>query len=570
MRWLGVSENGLTQPTPILDVGLSRNGAFAVTSDPRCVFRVFDLESERCIADAKVPARWKANFDRLRDVSVSDDGRRVVGQLEGCVVSGDVTAWDPVVESSTTFFGRARALPDGRRWAHLFGELQVHDGETAHAYSDPRGRGVDLDVSASGRLVAAFHDEDGPGMLRIFSPTLELQASIEVKEVLHAGRVAFVDDDHVVAQSHDGRVHFWDVAKGSLQSSETLVDRWQTRLLAPLRVVCTSDGSKAVYRSAIDLVTGESIVTTPTASWAVSGDGRVLVAARGASLVRCDPRTFEELEPPPLLRTSIRGLAFEPSGDRLWSADDEHAHRWSLHDGRVDETIALPPAEEGTYVVGNASALVVRETYKSAVRLALPSGERAGASKGSWRDLPVSFDGSLVARSTGASIQLQTWDEKITAEWPVSAKVSAAAFSSDGERFVTCYRGGHVEVRRVATGAILSTLESGSPRTFSIAVSPDARWLAVCSDSPSVYVVDIERGATAFVLRLSRRTVGPVALSGDGRWVAASDQRSTVVWSLATGDRAQVVQAGAHSLAFSPDSRRLAIGGDGRLGIVTL
>lgn len=110
MRWLGVSEVGLTQPTPILDVGISRNGRFAVTSDPRCVFRVFDLEREQCVADAKVPAQWKATFDSLRKVSVSDDGRRVVGQLDGCVVSGDVTAWDPAVRPSTTFFGRARAL----------------------------------------------------------------------------------------------------------------------------------------------------------------------------------------------------------------------------------------------------------------------------------------------------------------------------------------------------------------------------------------------------------------------------------------------------------------------------
>lgn len=72
------------------------------------------------------------------------------------------------------------------------------------------------------------------------------------------------------------------------------------------------------------------------------------------------------------------------------------------------------------------------------------------------------------------------------------------------------------------------------------------------------------------MLRLPRRTTGPVALSADGRWVAASDQVSTVVWSVATGERRHAIQAGARSLAFSPDSAKLALGGAGTLGVLVL
>lgn len=570
VRWLGASESGLTQPEPIVDIGISRNGRFVVTSDPKRVFRVFALQTGQRTAEAKVTSKLAAKFDALRNLSISDDGRRVVGQLEKCAISGDVTRWQPQVRASDALHGRARALPDARRWAHLYSDLQVYEGDTRYEEDDPQRRGVDLDVAADGRLVAMLHDESGPGALRIFSPDLKLQASIEVDDVLDDGRVAFVDDDQVVVIAHEGRVHWWSVAEGTLRSSRVEVESTHARLLGPLRVIVTGHGAKTTHRRVIELTTGETLTTTPIDLWAVSADGRVLVAARGTSVVRCDPKTFEEIEAAPPLRTNVRGLGFEPGGDSLWSADDEHAHRWSLRDGRVDATLALPSTEDGTLVVGDGSAMVVRESYKSSLRLSLPSGERSGRSDGSWRDLPVSFDGSRFARSTGTSMQIKTWDGEVAAEWPSSLRVSAAAFEPDGELFVTCYRGGRVDIRNAATGALVAELESGAPRTFDIAVSPGARWLAVCSDSPKVYVVDVALGKLAHVLRLAKRTTGPVALSADGRWIAASDQVSTVVWSLATGERHRAVKAGAHSLAFSPDSTRLAIGGAGRVGVLGL
>lgn len=455
IRWLGATDGALTQPKPIVDIGISRNGRFVVTSDPLCVFRVFDLRSGHRLPEAKVPAKLRAKFDELRDLSVSDDGRRVVGQLENWVISGDVTAWEPQVRASSRLFGRARALPDARSWAHLHGGLDAYDGENTQ-------------------------------------------------------------------------------------------------------------------RRVVDLTTGEPIATASTDLWAVSADGSVLVAARGASVVPCDPRTFEELEAAPPLRTNVRGLGWEPSGGYLWSADDEHAHRWSLRDDRVDTTIAIPSTEDGTLVAANGRALIVRSSYKSAERLSLPSGERSGTSDGSWRELPVSFDGSHFARFTGTSMQIKTWDDEVAAEWAVSERVSAGAFDPDGTLFVTFYRGGRVDIREAASGVLVAELQSGAPRTFGVAVSPGARWLAICADSQRVYVVDVAQRALAHVLRLPMRTTGPVALSADGRWVAASDQVSTNVWSVATGERQHALKAGAHALAFSPDSAQLALGGAGTLGVLVL
>lgn len=570
IRWLGATGGALTQPKPIVDIGISRNGRFVVTSDPQCVFRVFDLRSGHRLPEAKVPAKLRAKFDELRDLSVSDDGRRVVGQLKNWVISGDVTAWEPQVRASSRLFGRARALPDSRSWAHLYRGLEVYDGEATHEHDDPRRRGVDLDVAADGRIVAMLHDESGPGTLRIVSPSLKLRASLEIDDVLHAGRVAFVGDEEVVVIAHGGRVHWWDVGKGTLRASEVVIERSQPRLLGPLRVLVTGPGATSTQRRVLDLTTGEPIATASNDLWAVSADGGVLVAARGASVVPCDPRTFEELEAAPPLRTNVRGLGWEPSGEYLWSADDEHAHRWSLRDDRVDTTIAIPSTMDGTLVAGDGRALIVRNSYKSAERLSLPSGERSGTSDGSWRELPVSSDGSHFARFTGTSMQIKTWDDEVAAEWAVSERVSAGAFDPDGTLFVTFYRGGRVDIRKAASGVLVAEFESGAPRTFDVAVSPGARWLAICADSPKVYVVDVAQRALAHVLRLPRRTTGPVALSADGRWVAASDQVSTFVWTVATGERQHAIKAGAHSLAFSPDSAQLALGGAGALGVLVL
>jgi WD40 repeat protein len=66
--------------------------------------------------------------------------------------------------------------------------------------------------------------------------------------------------------------------------------------------------------------------------------------------------------------------------------------------------------------------------------------------------------------------------------------------------------------------------------------------------------------------------LGPVAWSPDGKWIAAAGLRREVkVWDAQTGvEVAQLRQRTAvWSLAFSPDTRRLAIGtSDGLIRLV--
>ena len=190
----------------------------------------------------------------------------------------------------------------------------------------------------------------------------------------------------------------------------------------------------------------------------------------------------------------------------------------------------------------------------------------------------VTSDARCVFRVFDVQTGQGTGEARVPAKWKakfdhlraVSVSDDALAFSPDGARVVTCYHEQRIEVRTVSSGKRVSTIASPAPSTFGIAVSIGAKWIAICTDSSTIYVVDLARGTRAHHFKLPKRTLGPVALSPDGRWVAASDQTTTAVWSLASGERKHAVKAGAHSLAFSPDSTQLAIGGSGRLGIVTL
>jgi len=107
----------------------------------------------------------------------------------------------------------------------------------------------------------------------------------------------------------------------------------------------------------------------------------------------------------------------------------------------------------------------------------------------------------------------------------------------------------------------------GDQRLWSVAWSPDGRWLAVASADHGVY---LGRGVGDW-RRLAghRNEVNTVAWSPDGRRLASgADDHSIRIWDPATS--AELARLTGHegwvwSVAFSPDGRRLASGcGGGR------
>jgi len=98
---------------------------------------------------------------------------------------------------------------------------------------------------------------------------------------------------------------------------------------------------------------------------------------------------------------------------------------------------------------------------------------------------------------------------------------------------------------------------------FGIAVSADAKTLALLCDVSTVFVVDAASGRRIHALRGLSTSGVCVEISPDGKWIAASDEVRTCLWAMTGGKKIWSADSRSWSLAFSPDSRLLLMGGSG-------
>ena len=135
----------------------------------------------------------------------------------------------------------------------------------------------------------------------------------------------------------------------------------------------------------------------------------------------------------------------------------------------------------------------------------------------------------------------------------------------DYRRFIQrCYR-------RSGQGWSSETCSSIAPFTFSMALSPDGRFLVVGSKRPDAEIWDLQTRRLVGHLEGHGGWVSDVAYSSDGRWIATSEPRSTKVylWNAQTrqlvrtwhnGETGKYSRVGeVFDLFFSPDSRRLYV-----------
>jgi WD40 repeat protein len=193
----------------------------------------------------------------------------------------------------------------------------------------------------------------------------------------------------------------------------------------------------------------------------------------------------------------------------------------------------------------------------------------------------------------------------------IAGRVTALAFAPDGSTFAAGMESGAIEVRSADDGRKLYNLSRhksqvlqlaytrdgrqlisigangalvrwdlaarkpvqvvaqppGKGEEFeAVAISTDGAWLVSCSSTAdrSVGWTRVWRtGTRAPVRQFRSEVVGSIAISGDGRWIALGTPESTVsLLAVDTGVQMSRSKADGEvtSLAFSPDSRLLAVG----------
>jgi WD40 repeat protein/serine/threonine protein kinase len=318
-------------------------------------------------------------------------------------------------------------------------------------------------------------------------------------------------------------------------------------------------------------------------SVAFSPDGRRLAVASGFSgsgggeVWAWDVASGREVLNVKAHKAQVFSLAFSPDGRRLATASyDKTAKVWDADTG--GELLALPPhagvwhrclaySPDGKYLAtgGPWQALKLWDAATGR-ELHTFAGHTAAV-------LCVAFSpkGDLLV-SAGVDRTARVWDLK--ARKPVatyaghSGEVHTVAFTPDGRYVITGSHDQTVRVWAATTGKDHRTYRGHAEWVKGVAVAPDGKSLASAGHDGAVRVWDLTRPQEARVLPAAKIPWG-VAFSPDSRLLAAACVTEGLggelrVWEPGTGrERARIPahRGGAHAVAFSPDGRLLASGG---------
>jgi WD40 repeat protein len=196
--------------------------------------------------------------------------------------------------------------------------------------------------------------------------------------------------------------------------------------------------------------------------------------------------------------------------------------------------------------------------------------------------IAISPDGRLVATtSTDKTVRilnavsgveiLNKPDEKMTPQ--------SVVFSPDGKRLAAAYSRHAVRVWDVSGGAELLKLQGKGRGITAIAYSPDGKILASCSwrfneKQEIIGIVEIWNAETGEPVRELTYGVKPltaIAFSPDGKYLAVGSwevQKTVAMWETSKWGEPLLLESEAddsykavQSIAFSPDSTKLAAGG---------
>jgi WD40 repeat protein len=403
------------------------------------------------------------------------------------------------------------------------------------------------------------------------------------------GAVPFrMDDVRIVALSPDGTrlatgggdflVRTWDVASGRLLEAF----RGHTKL--PRDISWSRDGRRLATASydgtarIWDAETGQELLTlgdhgniVALATW--SRDGRRLLTFGFDELLRVwdatpwHGATIRPQAPPhyvPPVPTSYGHMDWSPDRTRLVLPIRTNTHGLGVglpdrlqtidaRDGRVLSEVVLP---------GSGGHLRMAAFSPRDPKL-LATVQRIGDKDGPGTCGVVLRDADTLRPIPGRELA------GLDGQFLINV-----AFSPDGTR-VASGSNGTIKVWDVATGAVRATLTGHRSGILGLAFSPDGRRLASGGGGQDeknqrfgeVKVWDVEAGRLLFDLAGGHEAfVGAVAFSPDGRSLATGgDDRLAIVWDL-EARRPRLTLAGGLGevwfVAWSPDGRFVATGGE--------
>jgi RNA polymerase sigma factor (sigma-70 family) len=402
--------------------------------------------------------------------------------------------------------------------------------------------------------------------------------------------IAFLPGDkQLVSGGSDGILQVWDVATGKRIWQHVCE---QTGITS---VAVAADGKLIASATREDLVrtwdpdTGKQARQFPFARLecvALSPDGRTLAAGGGAKeVILWNTATGRELRRLTDEGLSVSHLSFSRDGKLLASANGGSGLIviWESETGKIVTrfrsdrtsvaTVAFSP--DGKTVATGGDDQIIRQWDVASGKEIRP----LGAPEGAVRAVAFSPDGKTLA-SAGGDLMVRLWDVKnwkernrLQAKHPWHIK--SIAYSADGTMLGTAGGAGFVNLWDPRDGKALRQLDMEGQWTSGVAISPDAKLVAVAKlgtavERNAVEVWDAASGERLHRWNLEIAGAETVAFSPDGKLLAAAGP-DIQLWATATRQEIRawkandgaVARPSVDRLAFTPDGRLLVSGENG-------
>ena len=435
-----------------------------------------------------------------------------------------------------------------------------------------------LEFSPDGRYLHARYELEPAGTADLVWDVPAQRAALKRLPGLLGCR--FSADSRLFACSNpDATVSIYDLASAVELKRHPAARRFaDLRFTADsTRLACVQDESPEVEIHEVDSWHRVRALTNPAvaACCAWSFDGRRLaVAGKDYRIYLWDTETGQQLGVLPGHTVRILNLAFSHAGDllasgswdgttRLWQIDA--ARQIASHPGGGSWYFQFSPDDRylGAWdAEGNRWGMLEVVRGREYRRLCQPrvGGDSSGPE--------FSPDGRIIAAGTGD--QVCFWDESSGRRIASFASLGCTKhlFRPDGKGMVVVDRAGGVCLCALGPMGAPNAWRFGPPSPFftakwlgDAALSRDGRRLAVTDeDNNAAYVFDLEDPSAKVTLREHPR-VTHIAISPDGRWVTTSswNNRLLKVWDVSTTNCVFTFEMPGRARAtFSPDGRWLA------------
>ena len=565
-------------------VAISPDSRWLVTGSDDRTARVWDLHAADVAASAVV---LRGHGGAIRAVAISPDGRWLVtGSSDNTARVWDLHAADVdkravVLREHEDSISAVAISPDGRwlitgSWDGTARMWDLHAADVAARAIALRGH--------EGAIRAVAISSDGHwlvtgstnGTARVWDLHAVDVATSAValhghEDIIRA--VAISPDGRWLATgSQDNTTRVWNLHAADVVASAVALRGHKDRVTA---VAISPDGrwlvtgswdntarvwdlnAPDVAASAVALHGHEYWITAV----AISPDGRWLVTGSTNGTVRVWDLQAANVAASTVVLSGhkhwIRAVAISPDGRWLVTGSEDCTVRmWDLH---------------ATDVAADAVVLSGHDNWITAVAISpdgrwLVTGSQDSTAQ-VWDLQPLNMAASAVVLS------------KVVLRGVVlrghEGAIYTVAISPDGRWLVTgsedhTARVWDLQAADVAASAV--DLSGHKDGITALAISPDGRWLVTGSGDDTAQVWDLHApdvAASAVVLRGHEGAIYAVAISPDGRWlVTGSTDRTARVWDLRAADVAAsaVVLRGHESditaVAISPDGRWLVSGSD--------